>query len=252
MHMRIFALIGLASWGILPVVACNSADDQGGTGTEAALGGSGGAGGSSLQGRRLTDFGSVGGSAGATNMGTNIVRTLSGDFRSTCEFCTATASRLDCLCNGQVSTLSIPCGFVTTIGDMLVCNALPKGSYARTCRNCAFNLSDGQGRLSCECKDFTGAWQAQASPLVIPATNCAHVANYNGILACAPEQWDECEFAGGSFIQSCANCTMNCDGNPSMSCVCAPSTTAATIPPWSCASAQVANRFGALMCEYVN
>jgi hypothetical protein len=249
-----FAIIGFSLLGAFALNACNSADDFGDTDEGAALGGSGGVSGSLLESRRLAGVGLTG-----TGGWTAIiipygpgVESLSGDFKNNCERCwiidTDEGSRLDCLCHGLPSNLSLPCGFATTNGSVLACHALPKGSYARSCRNCAFGLVGGQGQLNCECKDFTGAWKAQPSPLVIPVTGCARVANYDGKLACVAEEGAPCEFPGGSFIRSCANCTMNCDGTPSMSCVCAPSSSASTIAPSSCYDTQVWNRLGELLC----
>ena len=250
MRMRKPTAFSFPLMAALAVTSCNSVADLDGAGKGKTLGGSGGARASALVSRRLADVGYVGGAGTAES-------SIPGDFTSVWEPCCtsgigSTWAELNCLCYGRTSRLPLPCGFVTTNGDSLACYALPKGSYAQSCRNCRFSLVDGQGRLSCECIDFKGKWKAQSSPLVISATNCAHVSNYDGILTCAAETSEKCEFAGGSFIRSCANCTMHCDETPTMSCVCVLSTTPSTIAPSTCENSQVTNRFGTLECEQVD
>jgi len=177
---------------------------------------------------------------------------IPGDFSRKCQNCRMRSpTQVSCECYGRQSVADLPCGYLTAMNGALVCSGMPKGSYARTCRNCTVYNDGSTVSLQCECKDVSGAWK-QATPLSITPTECANVANLDGELVCAPSEvdTDSCQFASGSYAPTCHFCTMSCEGDASsMSCICAPASTSDSIEPTSCIHEEVANRSGDLQCE---
>lgn len=94
--------------------------------------------------------------------------------------------------------------------------ALPSGSYQQTCQNCTF---DGT-TLSCQCRDDGGA--LQATSLSVPANGTTQgtitdIANLNGTLALQGGTISAQALPGGSYSETCVNCSF--DGT-TLTCQC--------------------------------
>jgi hypothetical protein len=177
--------------------------------------------------------------------------TLAGDFRSRCKACNIKNHRLTCVCDGLQSSLDLPCGFVSVLDRALACTALPKGSYANSCRNCVMHRDNSQVTVECDCAAPDGEWKRQPQPVRLNPVSCVQLTNESGVLTCSKSPVDAglCQFPNGSYAMSCGQCAMTCDPQTTLTCTCAPNTAPSSIVLQTCPSGSISNADGALKCD---
>ena len=99
--------------------------------------------------------------------------------------------------------------FIICLGTITIVNAIPAGSYWKTCHRCSVNT---HGTLSCRCYDVN---QYPVWTRLRNARQCNRVKNHNGNLQCI--QWNRPQhhrrpsyrpLPTGSYLQTCRRCTL--------------------------------------------